>query len=88
MVPGPSPEEYAAAERAALLDVARASVACGLREGRALEVDPADFFKNVDLSHRYLTKFRETLIPQEMTEDIVFAQAGDNADYRVKKIAW
>jgi AmmeMemoRadiSam system protein A len=43
MVPGPSPEAYAAEERAALLDVARGSVACGLREGRALEVDPAEY---------------------------------------------
>jgi hypothetical protein len=43
MVPGPSTEDYAPADRAALLDVARASVACGLREGCALEVDPAEY---------------------------------------------
>jgi AmmeMemoRadiSam system protein A len=43
MVPGPSPEAYAAQERAARLDVARASVACGLRDGCALEVDLADY---------------------------------------------
>ncbi len=38
-VPGPSPDRYTEEERAALLGVARASLAHGLREGRALPVD-------------------------------------------------
>lgn len=47
MVPGPSNEAYAPAEREALLAVARASVRHGLDCGRALEVDPADYAESL-----------------------------------------
>jgi hypothetical protein len=51
-------------------------------------VEPEGFFKPDDLSYPYLCKFKDTLTPSQMTEDIVFTQARDNTHYREHIVKW
>ena len=49
-------------------------------------VEPNGFFEKAKSEKWYLSKFKGTLKPEQMTDDIVFTQAKDNKPYR--KIRW
>ena len=51
-------------------------------------VEPEGFFKPDDPSCPYLCKFKDTLTPSQMTQDIVFTTAGDNEHYREHIVKW
>jgi hypothetical protein len=51
-------------------------------------VQPQGFFAQDDLSYTYLCKFRDTLRPEQMQDDIVFTRAKDNTFYREFIFKW
>lgn len=51
-------------------------------------ITPKGFFKADDLDLSYICKFKQTLTPDEMREDIVFKPAQDKSDYRERIIKW
>jgi hypothetical protein len=52
------------------------------------EIEPRGFFKPDDLQGAYLCKFRDRLTPAQMSQDIVFSQAGDSGSYREHLVQW
>lgn len=54
----------------------------------SMKIKPVDFFKTNDLSYPYLCKFKSTLKPSEMRQDITFAPAQDNTAYREFQVRW
>ncbi len=54
----------------------------------ALDSEPRGFFDPKKLNFPYLCKFRDTLTPDKMTEDIVFDEAEDAAPYREHIFEW
>ena len=55
-------------------------------QGTSLIVEPNDFFHDVKTELRQMCKFKGTLTPDQMKEDIVFRQAKDDKPYR--EIRW
>lgn len=53
-----------------------------------MECDPKGFFSIEDLTHSFLCKFRSTLTPEQMNDDIVFIPADDNQAYRERITRW
>ena len=58
-----------------------------------LGTEPIGFFDEKEFSeksglYRYLSKFRDTLAPAEMSQDIVFKPAKDNTPYREHIVKW
>ena len=51
-------------------------------------MDPKNFFTEEDFNLSYLCKFKATLTPEQMQEDIVFEQAPDNEPYREHIVEW
>jgi hypothetical protein len=51
-------------------------------------VEPRDFFKTGDLDCSYLCKFKGSLTPAQMSEDLVFQPADDKSDYREHIVEW
>ena len=54
----------------------------------AVFAEPEGFFDLDAMDFPYLCKFRDTLTPEEMREDIVFTKAADNAPYREHIWRW
>lgn len=52
------------------------------------EVEPAGFFSGSDLALPYLCKFKGTLTPEQMREDLTLALAADSRSYRQRIITW
>lgn len=68
-------------------------VAAWLRTGGREEdsgplVDPQGFFDQGDLELPYLCKFKGTLSPAEMSEDLVFLRAENDRSYRKRIVHW
>jgi hypothetical protein len=60
-----------------------------LRTLFALVVDPEDFFLGSDdMEYPYLCKFKDTLTPAQMREDLVFRRAGDDKPFRERMVDW
>jgi len=53
-------------------------------------VEPKGFFDEADLdfAHLYVTKFKGTLSPEQMREDIAFAPATDNEPFEERVVRW
>lgn len=58
------------------------------QEGYWEGLQPEGFFKPGDLDLSYLCKFKGTLTPAQMSQDIVFAPAADKSDYREHIVQW
>ena len=54
----------------------------------AIRAEPEGFFDLDAMDFPYLCKFRDTLTPEQMREDIVFTKAADNAPYREHIWRW
>ncbi len=52
------------------------------------KVEPAGFFKNADILLPYYCKFKDTLTPDQMRQDIVFRPSPSNATYRENIVTW
>jgi hypothetical protein len=50
--------------------------------------DPVGFFDNALLDFRYLSKFKGTLTPAEMAQDIEFIPAPNAPDFRERRFEW
>jgi hypothetical protein len=50
--------------------------------------DPVDFFDQARLDCRYLSKFKGTLTPAEMAQDIEFIPAPNAPDFRERRFEW
>ena len=55
-------------------------------ESKFWGVEPNDFFEKTKSQKWYMSKFKGTLMPEQMTDDIVFTRAKDDKAYR--KIRW
>ncbi len=53
-----------------------------------MPVQPKDFFTKDDFDLSYLCKFKATLTPDQMKEDIIFTPAPDNEPYREHIVEW
>jgi hypothetical protein len=51
-------------------------------------VEPEGFFSRADMTPSYLCKFKGTLTPEQMREDLVFALAEDREPYRKHFVTW
>lgn len=51
-------------------------------------VTPRNFFNKMDLSFSSLSKFKETLTPENMRQDIIFTPAKDDSEYRERPVTW
>jgi hypothetical protein len=51
-------------------------------------VDPAEFFTSQNLDFPYLCKFKATLTPAQMGQDLVFAPADDNSEFKEHLVEW
>lgn len=52
------------------------------------KVEPQNFFSEEETSLPFLCKFKDTLTPLQMREDLIFSDAEDNEPYREKVIRW
>jgi len=60
-----------------------------LRSVRSYVVtEPPNFFDEKEIESYFLTKFRDTLSPSQMAEDIYFSPAPDDTPYRKTRISW
>jgi hypothetical protein len=51
-------------------------------------IDPVDFFLDANTELHYLCRYKGTLSPREMREDLTFTPAGDNEPYRRWMLRW
>lgn len=51
-------------------------------------VEPEGFFKSGDMNCSYLCKFKATLTPAQMGQDLVFAPADDNSEFKEHLVEW
>jgi hypothetical protein len=52
------------------------------------ETTPKGFFDPMKMEFPYLCKFKDTLTPDQMREDIVFTKAQDDEPYREHIVRW
>lgn len=65
------------------------SMGMGRLDHLLYEIDPKEFFADVDLDEfDYLCKFKGRLKPEEMAEDIVFVKDPDTTPYREHVFRW
>jgi hypothetical protein len=57
-------------------------------QGSDLHIEPPGFFTDEERALPYLCKFKGTLNPKQMREDLVFAPAEDDLPYRKRIIIW
>ena len=65
-------------------DTIRSHVTSSLQE----ELEPASFLGEKELRLTFLSKFKGTLTPDQMREDLTFRAAADNKAYRPHVIRW
>jgi hypothetical protein len=53
-----------------------------------VNIDPAEFFTSQNLDFPYLCKFKATLTPAQMGQDLVFAPADDNSEFKEHLVEW
>jgi hypothetical protein len=58
------------------------------RDSLASGVEPEGFFSHADLALPYLCKFKGTLAPEQMREDLLFTLSGDNSRYPKRAVRW
>ncbi len=56
--------------------------------GLLSRAEPENFFDSDDLDFPYLSKFGDTLTPEQMSEDIIFTPAEDQTPYQEHIIRW
>jgi hypothetical protein len=52
------------------------------------DIDPDGFFDSETINYPFLCKFKDRLTPDQMSQDIVFSEAGDDKRYREHIIKW
>ena len=57
-------------------------------EALRAEVEPTGFFSDAELALPFLCKFKGTLTPEQMREDLRFARVGDDQPYRKHIVKW
>jgi len=56
--------------------------------GLAFATDPEGFFNPDKMNYPYLSRFKDRLPPDRMSEDIVFTKAEDDEPYREHIVKW
>ncbi|MGD8625345.1 MAG: DUF2330 domain-containing protein [Anaerolineae bacterium] len=58
------------------------------RQNLRSQVDPEGYFTRMDLALPYLCKFKGTLMPEQMRDDLVFTLAEDDEPYPKRVFTW